>query len=364
MAHSPRKGSPARWAAVVLPPLCLGGLMAWTAGVFSPAAISPSHFMQRFQKAGALDKGFRRAHAKGMCATGWFDPTPEGRALSRSGIFKGEHLPVMGRFSLAPPLPYLPDNPAAARSLAMQIRSSTGDDWRMALVDAPLQVMRDIADAFAFFKTARLDPATNKPDPAAIRAYAAQRPWLKTAFEQAKSHKQASDLTNDTYNSLDSFILTDEAGKKTPVRWAAVAQEPFSPAEGSSANDKNYLFKRLVQTLDQRPLRWDIVATIAREGDPINDPSQPWDEADQKVTVGTVTFTKAYSEDASPCGPMVFDPTILPDGINVSDDPLLALRSSVYMKSYATRSAEHKTPSMVTPDEIANPTLTPDEKGQ
>ncbi|MCX5618490.1 catalase [Bombella sp. TMW 2.2543] len=364
MAHSPRKGSPARWAAVILPPLCLGGLMAWTAGMFSPAAISPSHFMQRFHNAGAPDTGFRRAHAKGMCATGWFDPSPEGRVLSRSGVFKGEHLPVMGRFSLAPPMPYLPDNPAVARSLALQIRSATGDDWRMALVDVPLQPMRDIADAYAFFGAARLDPTTHKTDPAASQAYAAQRPWLKTAFEQVKAHKQSSDLTNDTYNSLDSFILTNDAGKQVAVRWSVVAKEDFSPAEGSGTNDGNYLFKRLVQTLDQKPLSWDIVATVAREGDPVNDPSQPWNEADQKVTVGTVTFTKAYSEDESPCGPMVFDPTILPDGISVSGDPLLALRSSIYMRSYATRSAEHKTPSMVTPGDVANPPLTSDEKGQ
>lgn len=364
MAHSPRKGSPARWAAVILPPLCLGGLMAWTAGAFSPSSISPSHFMQRFHNAGAPGEGFRRAHAKGMCATGWFDPSPEGRTLSRSGIFKGEHLPVMGRFSLAPPLPYLPDNPAVARSLSLQIRSSTGDDWRMALVDVPLQSMRDIDDAYAFFGAAKLNPATHKPDPAAVQAYAAQRPWLKTAFEQAKAHKQSSDLTNDSYNSLDSFILTSSTGKKTAVRWSVVAQEPFSPAEGSGANDKNYLFKRLVQTLDQRPLRWDIVATIARKEDPVNDPSQPWDEADPKVTVGTVTFTKASSEDESPCGSMVFDPTILPDGIGVSGDPLLALRSTVYMRSYATRSTEHKAPSMVTPNDVTNPTLTTDGKDQ
>lgn len=364
MARSPRKGSPTLWAAVILPPLCLGGLLAWAGGLFTPKAISPQHFMERFHNAGAPNTGFRRAHAKGMCVTGWFDPTPEGRALSHAGVFTGEHLPVMGRFSLAPPLPYLPDNPAVARSLSLQIRSSKGDDWRLALVDVPLQSMRDIADAYAFFGAAHLDPTTHKPDPEAVKAYAAQRPWLKTAFEQAKTHKQTSDLTNDTYNSLDSFILTNSEGKKAAVRWSVVAQEPFRPAEGSGANDKNYLFKRLVETLDQRPLRWDIVATVARDGDPVNDASQPWDAADQKVTVGTVTFTKAYSEDESPCGPMVFDPTILPDGIGVSGDPLLALRSSIYMRSYAVRSGEHKTPSMVTPSDVTNPTLSADGKGE
>ena len=31
--------------------------------------------------------GFRRAHARGVCLAGWFEPTAEGAALSRARVF-------------------------------------------------------------------------------------------------------------------------------------------------------------------------------------------------------------------------------------------------------------------------------------
>jgi hypothetical protein len=37
-----------------------------------------------------------------------------------------------------------------------------------------------------------------------------------------------------------------------------------------------------------------------------------------------------------------FDPTNLPDGIECSDDPLLAFRSAVYHASHAARTSETK----------------------
>jgi catalase len=43
-----------------------------------------------------------------------------------------------------------------------------------------------------------------------------------------------------------------------------------------------------------------------------------------------------------------FDPLVLPTGIDPSDDPLLAARSSVYAKSHQRRTREPHTPSAVT----------------
>src|SRR6478672_9371370 len=41
-----------------------------------------------------------------------------------------------------------------------------------------------------------------------------------------------------------------------------------------------------------------------------------------------------------PCRDFNYDPTILPTGIAVSDDPLLAARSAAYAKSFDLRTAE------------------------
>jgi catalase len=50
-----------------------------------------------------------------------------------------------------------------------------------------------------------------------------------------------------------------------------------------------------------------------------------------------------------------YDPTVLPEGISPSDDPLLAARSSVYARSFTLRSAEksQKPPSDVSPKNLA-----------
>lgn len=48
-----------------------------------------------------------------------------------------------------------------------------------------------------------------------------------------------------------------------------------------------------------------------------------------------------------------FDPLVLPDGIEPSDDPLLSARSAVYAASYRARTGEPKSPSVVQVDEVA-----------
>ena len=49
---------------------------------------------------------------------------------------------------------------------------------------------------------------------------------------------------------------------------------------------------------------------------------------------------KAEAESDGPCRDFNYDPTILPTGIAVSNDPLLAARSSAYARSFDLRTAE------------------------
>jgi catalase len=58
------------------------------------------------------------------------------------------------------------------------------------------------------------------------------------------------------------------------------------------------------------------------------------------VDVGTLIVQKAEAEADGPCRDFNYDPTILPTGIAVSDDPLLPARSAAYAKSFDLRTAE------------------------
>jgi catalase len=85
-----------------------------------------------------------------------------------------------------------------------------------------------------------------------------------------------------------------------------------------------------------------MTLTIANEGDPTSDPTKPWPEGRRTVEAGTLIVEKIEAEANGPCREINFDPTVLPNGIQLSDDPFPAARSSAYAKSYDLRTAESK----------------------
>jgi catalase len=82
------------------------------------------------------------------------------------------------------------------------------------------------------------------------------------------------------------------------------------------------------------------MVTLAEPGDPSNDATKAWPSDRKRVDVGTLIVQKAEAEADGPCRDFNYDPTILPTGIAVSDDPLLPARSAAYAKSFDLRTAE------------------------
>ena len=90
------------------------------------------------------------------------------------------------------------------------------------------------------------------------------------------------------------------------------------------------------------PQRWSLILAVAEPGDPTADPSRAWPEGRRTIEAGTLVVERIEPEADGPCRDINFDPTILPDGIRVSDDPFPAARSAAYAKSYDLRTAEAK----------------------
>jgi catalase len=58
------------------------------------------------------------------------------------------------------------------------------------------------------------------------------------------------------------------------------------------------------------------------------------------VDAGTVVIDRMEAQANGPCRDVNYDPTILPQGIEVSNDPLLVARSAAYADSYRRRTTE------------------------
>jgi catalase len=77
---------------------------------------------------------------------------------------------------------------------------------------------------------------------------------------------------------------------------------------------------------------------LAEQGDPTDDVTTLWPADRPVVELGRLEMTGISPTSAADERRLVFDPTNLTDGIDLSEDPLLLARSSAYSTSYNHRS--------------------------
>ncbi len=124
----------------VSPPSLAASALAVAAAMISVPAhqVDPSRFVDQFEATLGKFAGHRRSGAKGVCATGEFVGSAEGRALSTSSAFGGKPVPVVARFSVGGANPNAPDNTRAQRNMALQFNLPGGETWQMGNISAPV----------------------------------------------------------------------------------------------------------------------------------------------------------------------------------------------------------------------------------
>jgi catalase len=309
---------------------------AYTAGWLSPHRVTPQKILAAMEPPSGPPLGHRRNHAKGICFTGTFEANGQGTALSTAQVFAPGQYPVVGRFNIAGSDPKAPDPMAQVRGLGIRITTPDGQEWRSAMINAPV-FAAPTAQAFFEFLT-----AAGSKDPSAFNTYATAHPEILTFVGWVKDHPRTESWTEDRFNSLDSFIFSDASAAGHAVRWSLVpaAEIVTLTPDELSKREPNFLEEDITQRVAAGPQRWDLVVTIANPGDPTADPTKPWPADRRTVDVGTLTVQQIVPEPNGPCRDINFDPTVLPSGITTSDDPIPAARSAVYMVSYDKRTAE------------------------
>jgi catalase len=308
--------------------------------------------MAAFQDANGRHPGFRRNHAKGVCVTGWFDSSGQAATLSKADLFKPGRIPVVGRFALAGGMPAQPDAPATVRSMALRFLPPGGAEWRTGMNNIPVFAVNSAQGFYDQLVAAAPDPATGKPNPAHMKAFLDAHPETVRALAIIGNRVVSSGFANSSFNGLHAFRFVNAAGVAVPVRWGTVPVELSGAATAApaAAGDTNYLFDDLIARIDQHPLQWRLVITVAQAGDPTNDATLPWPADRPQIDAGTVTIDRAANEDSGSCTAVNYDPLVLPPGIEPSDDPLLSARSAAYARSFTLRAAEadQKPPGAVT----------------
>jgi catalase len=314
----------------------VAGAFAYTAGWLSPDRLTSSRLVAAFAPPGGPALGHRRNHSKGICFTGQFEANGKGTELSRATVFAAGQYPVVGRFNFSTTDPNAPDATSRVRGMGLQISTPDGGVWRSAMIDPPFF---PVANPEAFY--ALLQASASK-DPDAMKNFAAAHPEIAAFGAWAGSAPWTGSYAEEPYNSLNAFLFVDNAGQAHAVRWSLKPQAqpvPITP-EALGKLGPDHLEQEIAERVGKGPQSWTMVVTVANPGDPTNDPSKAWPDDRKSVEVGTLTVQQIQAERDGPCRDINFDPTILPNGITVSDDPFPAARSAAYAKSFDARTAE------------------------
>ena len=313
---------------------------AYAAGWLTPQRLTPARIVKGFDDDFGVHPGLRRNHAKGTCVTGYFDGSGLGSAYSSAAVFARVRTPVTGRFAIPGGNPAVPDASSPVRSLALLFQLPNGAQWRTGMNSTPVFATNTPQGFYDGLLAARPDPATGKPDPARMKAYADAHPESAPFRAWVKAHPGSSSFVSTRFYSINAFRLIDAAGTTHLARWSVVPEAPAAPLAPAAAGDPNVLQEDLAARLQQGPARWRLELQLAAPGDPEDDATRAWPEDRKVVDAGVLTLERASTQDDGPCRDVNFDPTILPTGIRISSDPLLAARAGAYSRSYNQRSAE------------------------
>lgn len=343
MIGEKRSGTRARLALVTALVLVVGGAFLYLGGWLSPKKLTPGRLVDTFERVNGPHPGFRRNHAKGVSVSGYFEANGVGTRVSKASVFRPGRVPVVGRFALAGGMPYAPDGVATVRSMALRFSLPNGEEWRTGMNNIPVFVV-NTAEAFnEQLQAMAPDPATKKPNPEKVAAFIAKHPEFARAIGAIKAQAPTSGFEDSTYNSLNAFELTNDAGSVTKVRWSMVPVKPVGhlPAlPPGAAAAPNFLFDALIEKVKAQPLRWRLVLTLGQAEDSTKDATLAWPDSRERVDVGTLTIDHVEGEATGTARTINFDPLVLPNGIAGSDDPLLSARSAAYAQSFTRRLAE------------------------
>ncbi len=283
-------------------------------------------------KAGGSYPGHRAAHAKGVSLSGTFTPSEHARDLTRAAQFAGGELRVTARFSNGGANPESNDAGIGdGRGLAVKFYLPGGSTTDIVGLSIPVFFVRT-PEEFLEFTLARAQSFEK------VGEFVAAHPATQQAVQLiAPMLIPPRSYATIAYNSIHAFKLVNADGDERWVRWrlAPEAEIEWLPEDERDDTGRDFLQGEI---LERVPVRFTLLARLAPDGAPTDDPTAAWPEDGEAIDMGTIELTGPESRREHGDDVMVMDPTRVTDGIELSDDPILHVRSHAYSVSVERRS--------------------------
>ena len=280
---------------------------------------------------------YRRAHARGAGYEALFKATGEGKKWTVAPHFREGTTRAIVRFSHSSPDPFWTDNFSPVKGMAVQFKLPDEQVMNSVGVTSPIfftrtpEVFTEMLDIAKSFKKGR-------PRLRALITLFIKYPESRASIRIIRKMQAPASFATGLYHTIHAFYLVDGTGKRVPVKfqWQPEAGvESLSPADAASVK-KGDFEKELAERVAGGKTAFRLIAIIGGAGDPVNDPTKDWPADREKVEIGRLHLTRKTDEAED----LLFDPTVLAEGIECTEDPILQFRNPAYAISYKRRIME------------------------
>lgn len=294
--------------------------------------LDPREAIDRIIRAYGSPGGHRALHAHGSYYTGTFTGSAEARRLCRAAAFSGEPVPVLVRWSNAAGHPRRPDKAPDIRGMAVKVQAP-GGDLDLVTQTQPRFPVRT-PEAFVSLTEASQHRLT-------LPLWLLRHPSALPALREAVRTKAAGSpfsYAELAFYAIHAYGWLDADGARTWVRYQLVPLAAREDRPTGVFDGERRLSDEMAARLAVEPVRYDLIVKRAGRGDEPHDPMSVWGRIDA-ITAGRLEITAPVEDPERGGAPVVFDPTRVTDGIELSDDPILRYRASAYSESVARRTA-------------------------
>lgn len=289
--------------------------------------------------------GFRAVSAKGMVCEGSFRGHPQATQLTRALPFQGAAIPVTVRFSNFTGIPNIPDGDpnASPRGCALRFHLPYGASTDL-ITHSYDGFPARTAEEFLGFLQAVGASTQDAPHPTPLETFLNGHPAAKRFAEAAKPTPRS--FATERYYSVDAFGFRNEEGvlRYGRYRLLPVAGAAYLEPEEAAHRPPNFLFDELVARMAARPAEYRLLVQVAEKGDPVDDATAAWPEGRTEVELGTLQVLRKVADSEHAQRFLAFDPARLVDGLELSPDPLVKVRSGIYAIAARRRSREQGAP--------------------
>jgi catalase len=176
----------------------------------------------------------------------------------------------------------------------------------------------------------------NAPKPTALDTFLANHPAAATFL--ATPRPVAVSYGTQPFFGVNALKFTNAQGVSKFGRYRIVPESgpAYVSDDEAAKRPPTALADNLRASLEKGPVKFRLQVQVGAADDPTSDATKVWPDSRPTIELGEIAITKALNTKKVENG-LLFMPTNLTKGIDVSDDPILNTRTEAYGESYGRR---------------------------